>query len=242
MGTAKAGTSESWVTLQYDEWMCVSKGRMILTQPEETDTKPLMVTANETVLISAGTKFKLSFPDNCEYIPVCLPACSPWRCRDDTKEGEDTAENVLNIHGKKQAPVSTETCFDTHPCFSFLGSVSGSGSQQPSNFQPAVLYHMLPERAWEAAKKTGNAYYPRTFETDDCLTRATGVPSKLIDTANQQYTDVPGKWICLEFTRRTLKDHGIHVRGESIIGGIPVNIPHKVHDMTRDEKGERFLD
>jgi len=252
--TAKAGTSEPWLTLQYDEWMCVLKGRMILMQPEATNAEPIIVAANETVLIHAGTRFKPTFPDDCEYIPVCLPAFKPERCaREDTnKEGEDIAANLQKLHGKKQAPRSR--CWEG--CFSFMRS------RPKREAKPEVLYHMLSESDWEAAKKSGKAYYPSTFEVDDFLTHATGVPSRLVDTANHYYTDAPGKWICLEFTRTALKDAGIYVRDEHatpvgdkatsqalmsewvcphIIGGIPVDVPRKVYDMVRDEKGERFL-
>ena len=40
---------------------------------------------------------------------------------------------------------------------------------------------------WEKAKADNHAYYPKTFEADGNYTHATGVPSRLIETANHFY-------------------------------------------------------
>ena len=66
-------SSEPWLTLDYDEWMCVLKGRMVLLY--EDGNKELEVKAGETVYIEQGERFRPMFPDGgTEYIPVCLPA------------------------------------------------------------------------------------------------------------------------------------------------------------------------
>ena len=46
---------------------------------------------------------------------------------------------------------------------------------------------MTTAAEWEAAKSKGHAYYPKTFEADGDYTHATGVPSRLIETANHFY-------------------------------------------------------
>ena len=52
---------------------------------------------------------------------------------------------------------------------------------------PEVLYHMTTAAEWDEAKAKGHAYYPKTFEADGDYTHATGVPSRLIETANHFY-------------------------------------------------------
>jgi len=221
---------------------------VVLMEPEETQRQPTIVAAGETVMIEAGTRFRPTFPEDCEYIPVCTPAFKPERCtrEDINEEGKAIAANLVALHGGAKPAQSSSLPQET----------------PQREKKPEVLYHMLPESDWNAAKASGKAYYPPTFEQDDFLTHATGVPSRLIDTANHYYTDSPGKWICLEFTRTALKDAGIYVRDEHatavgakptsdalmsmwvcphIIGGIPVNVVEKAYDMVRDEQGVQFL-
>ena len=46
---------------------------------------------------------------------------------------------------------------------------------------------MTTAAEWEKAKAQGHAYYPKTFEADGDYTHATGVPGRLIETANHFY-------------------------------------------------------
>ena len=46
---------------------------------------------------------------------------------------------------------------------------------------------MTTAAEWDEAKAKGHAYYPKTFEADGDYTHATGVPSRLIETANHFY-------------------------------------------------------
>merc|ERR1719189_2501126 len=81
--------------------------------------------------------------------------------------------------------------------------------------KPEILYHMTTKAEWEKAKAENHAYYPKTFEVDGLYTHATGVPSRLIETANHFYQDVTGDWICLQFRRSVLRSKfGIAVRDE----------------------------
>ena len=54
-----APTSEPWLTLKYDEWIHVTKGRAVfaLDGGGEVEAK-----AGETVKIEAGTRFQPRFP------------------------------------------------------------------------------------------------------------------------------------------------------------------------------------
>jgi len=250
---AKAGTAEPWLTLQYDEWMAVRKGRVVVefdgdlpapgdgnassSEKRRKTLSKLEATAGQTIFIERGTRFHPTFPEDTEYIPVCLPAFRPDRCL-----REDEGEEHSGIAAKLKV----------------LHSSINSGCQK-SEEKPEILYHMTPRADWEAAKTEGTAYYPRTFEVDGHYTHATGVPSRLVTTANHFYQDIPGDWVCLEFTRTSLKRSGIHVRYEEampvgdkpvgdgwgswicphVIGGIPVSVVDKEYVMKRD--GTKFL-
>uniref|UniRef100_A0A7S2JBZ5 Uncharacterized protein n=1 Tax=Haptolina brevifila TaxID=156173 RepID=A0A7S2JBZ5_9EUKA len=225
-------SSEPWLTLDYDEWMCVLKGRMVLL----SDGEDLEVKAGQTVYIARGERFRPTFPDGeTEYVPVCLPAFRPDRCIREEDEGSEVSAKLQKLHGGDKGK-----------------------AKQPFD-PPETLFHMCEATKWEAAKASGFAYYPPTYEADGYYTHATGVPSRLVETANHFYQDVSGDWVCLEMTRTALRQAGIFVRDEEalpvgdkqvgdtwsewicphIIGGIPPSVVHKEWKMTRD--GKRFL-
>merc|ERR1711966_539122 len=229
---AGAGTKEPWLTLHYDEWICVRTGKVVLSQEGLMD---LEVGPGQTVHVPPGTRFQPSFPEDTEYIPVCLPAFRPDRCirEDTTDEGAAVAAKLHDFHGSS-SPVAC-----------------AAQEEAP----PETLYHMTSVAEWEAAKTEG-VYYPKTFEQDGHYTHATGVPSRLITTANHFYQDVPGDWVCLQFTRSALRRNGIFVRDEEalpvgdkpvsgdwieaswicphVVGGIPVAVVEKQYPMIRD--------
>lgn len=181
-------TSEPWLTLQYDEWMCVTKGRMVLLHgdgPSELEVK-----AGETVFIAKGERFRPTFPDSgTEYVPVCLPAFRPDRCHREEEGGESVvAAKLATLHTPKTSTVLAKP-IDT-------------------------LYHMCEVSAWTKAKKSHCAYFPPTFEADGNMTHATAVPARLIETANHFYTASTDAWVCLRFSRVQLRKRGIIVVDE----------------------------
>lgn len=219
---AKAGSSEPFLTLAYDEWICVRSGKVVIKQDGRAD---VIATAGQTIFVPKTTRFQPSFPEDTEYIPVCLPAFTPDRCvREDS--GVDRLKN-LHAAAKEES-------------------------------KPELLYHMTTVAAWEEAKKAG-IYYPETYEKDGFYTHATGVPSRLLSTANHFYQDVQGDWVCLSFTRTALWKKGIHVRDEAampvgdkqvgsewsnwvcphVIGGIPTDIVDTEFAMERS--GTKFV-
>lgn len=224
-----APTSEPWLTLDYDEWMCVLKGRMILLSDE--GKSQLEVAAGQTVFIAKGERFKPEFPDGgTEYVPVCLPAFRPDRCIREDGPDSQVSRKLNELHGQPPMKVSDDQ-------------------------KPEVLYHMLPVPTWEAAKRSGEAYFPPTFEQDDNITHATGVPSRLVDTANHYYQSDPHPWVCLRMKRSALRKCGIVVRDEEatpvgdiptdaslmgtwvcphIVGGIPIAVVDAEFPMVRD--------
>ena len=224
-------SSEPWLTLDYDEWMCVLKGRMVLLYG---DGKELEVKQGQTVMIERGERFRPMFPDpETEYIPVCLPAFRPDRCIREEEAGGSVSAKLAMLHSNKRPQLPS--------------------ADDP---KPEVLYHMVPTAQWEAAKATGSAYYPTTFHEDGDYTHATAVPSRLITTANHFYQDVAGEWVCLRFTRSALRRCGIVVRDEEakpvgnqpvgedwgdwvcphVLGGIPPMCVDKEFPMSRNGK------
>ena len=160
-------------------------------------------------------------------------------CRSTTAEGTAVAENLEQLHGN--------------------GHANGHGAAAEPEFcvkdSPEVLYHMTSAAEWTAAKEAGAALFPATFEEDGFFTHATGVPKRLVSTANHFYQGVPGAWVCLQFRRSALKRCGIIVRDEEalpvgsqavdptwvekkwvcphVVGGIPVHVVERVYEMTR---------
>mmetsp|Transcript_108232 Transcript_108232/g.212098 ORF Transcript_108232/g.212098 Transcript_108232/m.212098 type:complete len:279 (+) Transcript_108232:63-899(+) len=187
-----APTGEPWLTLHYDEWICVLQGRMVL---HYGDGQKLEVAAGQTVLVEKGERFRPEFPEGgTEYVPVCLPAFRPDRCIREDALDSDVQVKLRELHGG-HAPEAKR-------------------AKVAEDEKPEVIYHMCQRELWEAAKKSGQAYFPPTFEKDGFFTHATAVASRLITTANHFYQDVPGEWVCLRFRRSSLKKLGIVIRDE----------------------------
>lgn len=179
--TVSRPTSEPWLTLNYNEWICVTKGMIELHTSNDNVTT---VHAGETVFVEKGTRFKPVFPQgDTEYIPVCLPAFSPDRCLREEENGtSDVSTKLQELHKKAQAHQSDVE---------------------------EVLYHMCQKKLWDEAVSDQAAYFPPTFETDGMFTHATAVPQRLITTANHFYTSTQGDWICLQLSKSALKQIGI---------------------------------
>jgi uncharacterized protein (DUF952 family)/mannose-6-phosphate isomerase-like protein (cupin superfamily) len=185
-------SAEPWLTLDYDEWICVLKGEMVVFYDD--GASQLIVTAGDTLFVAKGERFKPTFPmGGVEYIPVCLPAFRPDRC---IREDAPDSEVALKLRALHSAPTREFT------------------NIEKDEKHPELLYHMCPKSVWETAKQSKSAYFPSTFDVDGLITHATAVPSRLIETANHFYTEVPGDWICLQLTRSALKKYGVVVKDE----------------------------
>jgi uncharacterized protein (DUF952 family)/mannose-6-phosphate isomerase-like protein (cupin superfamily) len=178
--TVAEPTSEPWLTLDYDEWLCVIKGRIELNTPSG---QVVVVNAGETAFVSKGERFRPVFPvGDTEYIPVCLPAFRPDRCIREEEGGDNQVSAKLEqLHS----------------------------SSEKKQCDEEILYHMCQKDAWEEAIASKKAYFPPTFVKDGMFTHATAVPERLITTANHFYTSVEGEWICLELSRKALLQIGI---------------------------------
>ena len=236
--TVSKATSEPWLTLEYDEWICVVTG---VVELHSSDQSVLTVREGETVFVGAGERFRPVFPGPCEYIPVCLPAFKPERCH---REEENGTSEVSAKQQKLLAASSTKT-----------NPESKSTNDNPKD----RLYHMCQKKLWDEAVSKNTAYYPPTFEQDGGFIHATAVPARLLATANHFYTETPGEWICLALSQSKLHQLGIVTRLEEpkavgstetdnewnewrcphIFGGIPM-VPGVLIDtfpMVRNDQG-----
>ena len=216
--TVKAGTKEPILTLHYDEYICVLKGEVVLTQQktESSAETVFKVPAGQSAFLSSGTRFQPTFPVDSVYVPVCLPAFRPDRCvrEDIDAESQEISANLKKLHN---IDTKTEEKLE-NPVEKIATTDDGR--------HPEIMYHMTSVAEWEAAKSNNIAYFPREFERDG-YTHATAVPRRLIDTANHFYQDIPGDWVCLQFTRSALKKIGIVTKDEA---------PGAVADEEVDEK------
>ncbi|KAJ1449709.1 hypothetical protein M885DRAFT_470101 [Pelagophyceae sp. CCMP2097] len=179
-----AACAEPWLTLAYDEWVCVLKGRIVMQCP---DGSQLEVFPGQTCFIAKSERFRPVFDAGTQYVPVCIPAFRPDRCirEDDTAEDAAISTKLQQLHAKPtEAPAVDDPA------------------------HPEVLYHMCERAAWEAAKLKGEAYFPPTFQTDG-FTHATAVPARLIETANHFYQQSSPDWVCLRMSRKALLAGGV---------------------------------
>lgn len=207
--TVSKPTAEPWLTLKYDEWICVRKGKVVLHfRNENGDDSNLEANAGETVFIAKGERFRPVFPiAPTEYVPVCMPAFRPDRChREEGKEASDVTAKLLKMHGMDNKISVMEA----------TGIENGIDSK---NRDEDILYHMCEKIRWDDAVQSQKAYYPPTFEKDGFFTHATAVPKRLIHTANHFYQKSVAEWICLQLSRSALKNVGIITKDE---GGLPV--------------------
>lgn len=233
--TVSEPASEPWLTLDYDEWLCVLKGSIEMHYGNNGE-QVLTVQTGETCFVAKGERFRPVFPEGgTEYIPVCIPAFTPERCHREEEGVSDVSKKLQELHS--------------------TGTSSGDDIDR--------LFHMCPKESWDAAVARGDAYFPPTFETDGGFTHATAVPARLIETANHFYTSSKGDWICLELSKAALKKVGIITRFEEakpvgetatgsdwtawvcphIFGGIPTQIDGivtKTYAMKRNQDG-KFL-
>ena len=189
----KEPMSEPWLTLDYEEWICVLKGKLEL---HSSNGDVLTVNAGETAFIDRGERFKPVFPEgDVVYIPVCRPAFSPERCIREEEGVSDVSAKLKVLHQKEPAAVAA----------------AAAAAKDTSNYGDDMekLYHMCQKSLWDDSIASGKAYFPPTFKEDGMFTHSTAVPQRLVETANQFYTSTVGDWICLELSRSALDNLGI---------------------------------
>lgn len=207
--TVSEPTAEPWLTLEYDEWLCIREGKMVVQyQDGNGEDASLEVNAGETCFVAKGERFRPVFPvAPTEYVPVCLPAFRPDRChREEGGQESEVTSKLLELHGMEEKSNGK-------------GNGNGADSTDSGTDAKDILYHMCEKPLWDEAVKSRRAYFPPTFEQDGCYTHATAVPERLIHTANHYYQGSKSEWICLQLSRSALTNLGIITKDE---GGGPV--------------------
>lgn len=178
-------TAEPWLTLHYDEWFCVTKGRCDMRYiSEEGEEEVLQVSAGQTCFVAKGERFRPEFPfSDTEYIPICLPAFRPDRCiREEGDVESDVTLRLKELHKD--------------------GSDSNDAKEKYASID--TIYHMCSKASWDTAVNNNEAYFPPTFGADGFI-HATAVPSKLMDVGNHFYRSTTAAWVCLELSRSVLE-------------------------------------
>jgi len=243
-------TSEPWLTLHYDEYICVTEGYIELHQENDDGSKTVMkVNSGQTVFIPKGSRMQPVFPVPAKYIPVCLPAFAPERCtREEGTELSDVSARLSELHhGSDGMAKATPKSLSAEEVNEQFNSVK-------------TIYHMCQTSLYDKATSKKSAYFPSTFYQDGKFTHATAVPAQLITTANHFYTSTKGDWICIEIDREALENLGIVTVFESakpvgdidtdqgwkdsvfphIFGGIPGHVEGvvtNIYKMKRSDEG-----
>ena len=240
-------TAEPWLTLHYDEWFCVTKGRCDMRFiNDEGNEEVLQVLSGETCFVAKGERFRPEFPlGDTEYVPICLPAFRPDRCiREEGDVESDVTIKLKELHeqGTKPKP-------------------SGNSTEAKEEKYDSIdaLFHMCPKTSWDNAVKNKEAYFPPTFEADGSFIHATAVASKLMEVGNHFYRSNTEEWVCLELSRAVLeKKCGIVTKFESampvgetetnenweamlfphVYGGIPTCVQGVVANIFPIKRGE----
>jgi len=235
----KPATDEPWMVNDYDEWLNVKSGKIVVAFKNEDGIETsLEANAGETLFVGKGERVRFSFPvGGTEYNPICYPAFRP-----DRSHREENNEEI-------ESPVKLREVKDDDDL------------QCREESEADEIYHMCKTTDWEAAVASRKAYFPPTFEADGFFTHATAVAERLIETANHFYTSSKGEWMCLQLSRSALKDAGIITKFEEpaavgktesnaesslicphIYGGIPtiesLGVLTKTYQMLRNDDGE----
>mmetsp|Transcript_37429 Transcript_37429/g.99021 ORF Transcript_37429/g.99021 Transcript_37429/m.99021 type:complete len:273 (-) Transcript_37429:246-1064(-) len=221
-------SSEPWLTLDYDEWMCVLKGRMVLLHE---GGEPMEVKTGETVFIARGERFRPTFPEGgTEYVPVCLPAFRPDRCIREEEEG-DVSKKLKTLHGKpKTVADPPEVLYHMCPASRWEACKSAGIAMFPPTFEADdFLTHAtaVPSRL----VTTANHFYQDVEGEWICLRftrsalRRHGIfvrDEHASPVGGQAVGDDWGEWVC-----------------PHVIGGLPPAVVDKEFPMARD--GKKFL-
>lgn len=127
-------SSEPWLTLDYDEWIGILKGTIEFhfVEASSGEESKIIAKAGETVFVAKGERFRPFFPEGgTEYVPVCIPAFKPERCRREEEGGINTsavAKRLSELHNGSP-PLTTST-------------KPRNNSASNITAHPETLYHM----------------------------------------------------------------------------------------------------
>jgi len=191
--TVKAPCSEAFQRPCFNEYVIVLEGKIELhvtvdeVAPGEPTEEIITVEAGSSVFLPKGTRVKFVWPGPCKYVPICTPAFTPTNCGREEEEGNELAKSSACMNRLQQLHEEKR-----HP----------------------FLFHVAQKMFWDQAKKTGQTYFPPTYEADG-FTHMTADPTKLVEVLNHFYKGVAGDWVCLKTNADTLRGAGIELTFEA---------------------------
>ena len=103
---AKAGFAEDWQAPAFDEYVLVLKGAVTL---EHAHGDAVKVGAGQAVFLPKGERVRWVFNEDAEYVPICLPAFSPFNVyREEGGEKRPDHDKHTNIYHCVQKPLWEE--------------------------------------------------------------------------------------------------------------------------------------
>lgn len=110
LATVTSACEEAYQAPEFDEYVLVLSGEVHLLFGDGSKT---IVKAREGVLLKAGERVKWTWPGPCEYVPICLPAFSPFNChREEEKDAVKDAEAMKRLH---ELHADTDVVIDKKP-------------------------------------------------------------------------------------------------------------------------------
>lgn len=98
LATVTKPASEAWQTPLFDEYVLVLEGRVEIHHSGGV----LQVKAGQGLFLPKLTRVKWVWPEPTKYVPICLPAFSPWNCvREDDSgvKSEEAMARLRSLHG-----------------------------------------------------------------------------------------------------------------------------------------------
>tara|TARA_B110001452_G_C15182798_1_gene410835 strand:- start:154 stop:951 length:798 start_codon:yes stop_codon:yes gene_type:complete len=103
---AKAGFAEDWQAPAFDEYVLVLKGAVTL---EHAHGEAVKVAAGQAVFLPKGERVRWVFNEDAEYVPICLPAFSPFNIfREEGAEKRPDHDKHTTIYHCVQKPLWEE--------------------------------------------------------------------------------------------------------------------------------------
>ena len=146
--------SEPWLTLGYDEWMCVLEGEVTF---DLSDGSSIVAKAGETAFLAKGTRFRPSFTAGTQYIPICVPSFRPDRCLREDQNDDDAAvaARLQKLHAARQRD---DYLYHMCPKSAWLRAKANNEAYFPSTFVQDGNYTHATEQP-KRLIETANHFY-----------------------------------------------------------------------------------
>lgn len=222
--------SEPWKINQFDEWLCVLKGKIEVKYGNGGADQVLTVNAGETCQVLKGERYMPVFPEaGTEFLATCVPAFKPDRCIREGEQGGSSATSVADDNGDG----FPEKIF--HMCEK--GRWEAAKSQATAYFPPTFEKDGFTHGTADAKSLIGTANHFYQSSKDDwiCIEMSRSALTRLGIVTRFEEAKPVGDVATAASAKSVIFPH--------IFGGIPAYVPGivtKIFPMTRDSSG-KFL-